>query len=71
MVRKTVGRWRLTFAGVVRQDGADPHLLPLNGLTGAGLRAGGENKSLALKQAVLFVEMHVCKHIRVCMWLCA
>lgn len=42
-----VGRWRLTFPGVVRQNGTGPHLLALHGLTGAGLRAGGPGRPVA------------------------
>lgn len=41
------GRWRLTFAGVVSQNGAGPHLLPFDGLAGAGLRAGGPRGPVA------------------------
>ena len=36
----------LTFPGVVGQDGARPHLLPLDGLTGAGLRAAGPGRPI-------------------------
>lgn len=37
----------LTFPGVVGQDGAGPHLLALDGLTGAGLRASGPGRPVA------------------------
>lgn len=38
---------RLTFPGVVGQNGACPHLLPLDGLAGAGLGAGGPGRPVA------------------------
>lgn len=38
MVQKAAGRRRLTFPGVVRQNGTRPHLFALDGLTGARLR---------------------------------
>lgn len=37
----------LTFAGVVGQDGARPHLLALDVLAGAGLGAGGPRRPVA------------------------
>lgn len=47
MVQETVCRWSLTFPGVVGQNGAGPQLLPLDGLTGAGLRAGRPGRPVA------------------------
>lgn len=42
-----VCRWRLTFPGVVSQNGASPHLLALDGLAGARLRARGPGRPVA------------------------
>lgn len=41
---KHVRARHLTFTGVVGQDGARPHLLPLHVLARAGLRAGGPRR---------------------------
>lgn len=40
-------RWRLTFPGVVGQNGAGPHLLPLDAFAGARLRAGRPRRPVA------------------------
>lgn len=41
------GGRRLTFPGVVGQDGSRPHLLPLDVLAGAGLRTGRPRRPVA------------------------
>lgn len=50
----------LTFPGVVGQNGAGPHLLPLHRLTRAGLGAGGPRRPVA--EHAVSGARHVASH---------